>query len=190
MVDIKNLSIIRQSFANTVFTHKVHEMAAERYGRSAFFIKLGNIVIVSLTMLFLVLGAQVDNKIFSYIATGLTIAEIIFLIIQLNFDYDDQASQHKNSALKYMKLRDLYRNLITDVMNSEIAETGIRSRRDDLQDQYQTISDLAPLTNNTDYQNAQRKLNNRVVDGEEFTWSDDEIDRFLPEELRIKQNGK
>ncbi len=186
-MDKKNLSIIRQSFANCVFTHKVQEVAAERSQQKAFYIKIANIVLVSIVLILLFLQTSYPNNIFlSYIAAGITIAEVIFLIIQLTFSFEEQMSEHKSSALKYMELRDYYRLLITDIMTREINNDALIARRDSLQHEYQLISDLAPQTGGADYQEAQIRLNQKgVVEGEEFTWSDDEIDHFLPESLRL-----
>lgn len=125
----------------------------------------------------------------SYFGAGITIAEIIFLIIQLTFGFEQQMIMHKSSALKYMGLRDCYRSLITDIMNENITTESILSKRDLLQHEYQVISDLSPQTKNKEYKEAQKRLNKKgVAAGEEFTWSDDEIDRFLPETLRFKKN--
>jgi len=181
----KNLAIIRQSFANTVFTHKVQEIATERNNSYSFYIKITNIILVSLILVVLILQVVCTNIIFTYIGMALTITEIIFLIIQLTFSFEKQAIAHKNSALKYMGLRDCYKNFITDIMESNIDNHAIQDKRDLLQKKYQVISDLSPQTNNTDYKKAQQKLNKRgTVAGEDFTWSDDEINHFLPESLR------
>ena len=188
-MDIKNLSIIRQSFASTVFTHKVQEVASENQEKNVFIIKIINIVLVSIVLILLIIQASnPENLIFSFIGAGVTVAEIIFLIIQLSFNFEQKVIMHKNSALKYMGLRDAYRSLITDVMNEVIQTNEIVSRRDLLQREYQIISDLAPQTSNKEYSEAQKRLNKRgAVSGEEFTWSDEEIDWFLPESLRLKK---
>lgn len=187
-MDNKNLSIIRQSFANTVFTHKVQEVATEKQEKNVSMIKKVNIFFVLIVLVFLILQvSNPSNLIFSYISAGVTVAEIIFLIIQLSFSFEQRVVMHKNSALKYMALRDSYRSLIVDIMNDRIPEEMIITRRDLLQREYQTISDLAPQTGDEEYLKAQECLNKRGrVDGEEFTWSDEEIDRFLPERLRLK----
>lgn len=186
-MDIKNLSIVRQSFANTVFTHKVQEIAAENQERNIFRVKIANIVFVGLVLVLLVVQAfNPENLLFSYLAAGVTIAEIVFLIIQLSFSFKQRAVMHKNSALKYMGLRDSYRSLIADIMNEDITSEILISKRDLLQREYQIISDLAPQTSSREYEEAQAKLNKRgKVGGEEFTWSDEEIDHFLPENLRL-----
>jgi hypothetical protein len=126
--------------------------------------------------------------IFSYIGIGLTVGDTIFLIIQLSFSFEEKTIQHKSVALKYMGVRDKYRELIADIMNENTSRAEIKARRDELQRQYQVISDLAPQTGRKEYNEAQKRLNKRgIVDGEDFTWSDEEIDRFLPEELRLKK---
>lgn len=185
-MDVKNLSIVRQSFANTVFTHKVQEVAAENAGTLAIKVKIGNIVIVALALTMLLLQlANPSNLVFSYLGSGIAVGEIIFLIVQLTFNFEQIALAHKNSALKYMQLRDKYRALIVDIMN-EREPKEIPSRRDSLQAEYQVISDLAPQTGTREYAEAQQRLHTAGASGgEHYTWSDAEIDQFLPEYLRF-----
>jgi hypothetical protein len=185
----ENLSIIRQSFASTVFTHKVQEIAAEHQEKNVFFIKIINIVLVSIVLILLIIqAAKPEILLFSYISVGITVAEVIFLIIQLTFSFEQRVVMHKNSALKYMGLRDAYRSLIADVMSESVSTDQIIARRDLLQREYQVISDLAPQTGPKEYTEAQKRLNKRgVTQGEEFTWSDEEIDWFLPESLRVQK---
>lgn len=191
-MDTKNLSIVRESFANTVFTHKVQEIAAENQEKNVFNVKIANIILVGITLVLLFLQASDPKSIeFSYIAVGTTIAEIIFLIIQLSFSFEQQAVMHKNAALKYMGLRDSYRALIVDIMNESAATETLIARRDLLQREYQVISDLAPQTGANEYKEAQRRLNRKgVVQGEEFTWSDEEIDHFLPLKIGLHDSKK
>lgn len=185
-MDINNLSIVRQSFANTVFTHKVQEIAAENAGNWAFNIKIINIIIVGLALIMLLLQVGCpSNPIFSYLGSGLAAGEIIFLIVQLAFNFEQISISHKNSALKYMQLRDKYRSLIVDIINEQIQKETITSRRDSLQAEYQVISDLAPQTGEKEYTEAQKRLHTAGASGgEHYTWSDSEIDQYLPEELR------
>lgn len=188
-MDKINLSIIRQTFANAVFTHKVQEVAAEINQKRALYIKIYNIIIVAIVLILLVIqSSSPTERIFSYIGAGVTVGEIIFLIIQLSFNFEQQMILNKNSALKYMQLRDKYILLIADLANEKITNDELISRRNLLQSEYQIISDLAPQTGPEEYKEAQYRLNKKgVVSGEQFTWSDEEIDRFLPENLRLKK---
>lgn len=186
-MDIKNLSIVRQSFANTVFTHKVQEVAAENAGVLALKVKIANIGIVALALIMLLLQvANPSNLVFSYLGSGITAGEIIFLIVQLTFNFEQIALSHKSSALKYMQLRDKYRSLIVDIMNEQVSQDIITDRRNSLQAEYQVISDLAPQTGTKEYTEAQKRLHTAGASGEEhYTWSDAEINQFLPEHLRL-----
>jgi len=189
IMDIENLSIVRQTFANTVFTHKVQEVAAEFNGGNALKVKIANIAIVSAILILMFLQyLYPETVVLSYIASGVSVAEIIFLIIQLTFSFEQQMIMHKNAALKYMGLRDRYRSLIADIMNGSITTESIKKQRDHLQHEYQVISELAPQTDSKEYTATQKRLNKRgTVQGEEFSWSDAEIDHFLPENLRLNK---
>lgn len=191
-MDLINLSIIRQSFAQTVFTHQVQEIAAANKRKKVLFVKIANLIMVSAVLVLFAIQSQTpDELIYSYIGAGLTVAEIIFLLIQLNFNFEAQSLLHKNSALKYMALRDRYRLLIADVMNSRSSKKELLIRRDNLQHEYQSISDLSPNTGKSEFDSAQLALNKEgIVKGEQYTWSDEEIDHFLPEELRLVHNKR
>ncbi len=182
-----NLSIVRQTFANTVFTQKVQEVACEFQEKNSTVVKIINLFLVLIVLTMLVVQAyNPSNLSYSYLGAGITIIEIIFLITQLNFNFEQKAILHKNSALKFMGLRDEYRSLIADIMNNSYSIKEIIIKRDHLQNKYQTICSFSPQTGRKEYQEAQKRLNKRgVVEGEDFTWSDEEIDRFLPKTLRL-----
>ena len=184
-MDIKNLSIVRQSFANTVFTHKVQEVAAENANELALKVKIANIGIVALALVMLLLQvANPSNLVFSYLGSGIAAGEIIFLIIQLTFNFEQVSLTHKNSALKYMQLRDKYRGLIVDIMNEQVPQDKIIDCRNSLQAEYQVISDLAPQTGTKEYAEAQKRLHTAGASGEEhYTWADIEIDQFFPPKI-------
>lgn len=186
-MDIKNLAVVRQSYANTVFTHQVQEEAATSARCKVFWVKTINIILVFIVLVLLVLQTRFPNDIiYAYLGAGLTIAEVGFLIVQLTFDFEGQSLMHKNSALKYMALRDRYRLLITDIMNEQSPKRELIAKRNALQSEYQAISDLAPPTSQKNFEAAQIRLNKRgIVSGEQFTWSDAEIDHFLPEALHL-----
>ncbi len=188
-MDMKNLAVIRQTFAQTVFTHKVQEVATERKERRAKGYKWIHITLVSVVLILLALqAAHLDTPIFSLVGIGVAVAEIVFLIVQLTFNMERQATLHKTYALKYLALRDKYILLIADIMGEKAPRQEIVVRRNALLQEYQNICDLAPQTGSAEYTEAQKRLNDRgAIEGEQFTWSDEEIDRFLPKELRLKK---
>ncbi len=189
-MDKINLATVRQSFAQTVFTHQVQEAACNRRNNDVRKYKIINIVLVASVLGILSFQSiNGPNTFLTYMGASITFVEVVFLFIQLTFNVEQQAIAHKNSALKYMSVRDKYRALISDIMSAELGDQTIRARRDSLQEEYQSISDLSPQTESVDYDLAQLRLGLLAKD-EQFTWSDKEIDRFLPEELRISRKSK
>lgn len=183
-VDRENLAIVRQCFANTVLSHKTHEMAVERKSRRITIFKILNIVVIALVLtIFVVQAMWVNNPILGYIGAGLTAAEIVLLISHLTFGTESDTTAHKNSALKYMSLRDRYKPLVADLMKGTISKDEIEHKRDELLREYQMIADLSLQTSIKDYQKAMKSL--KLTEDDENVWSDKQVDSLLPKELRL-----
>jgi len=185
-MDLKNLAIIRQQFAQCVFNHKIHEKAADRISKYCGYIKISNIIVWCISFLLLILWFISPNiRYLSYIASWIAIFEIMFSFIQKEFPFEDMVQNHKNIAIQYLWLRDKYKNLIADIMNNSIKAEIISERRNQLQEQYQIICSLSPNTAWKDYKNTQLVLLWKEKTDEEFTRSEKEINRFLPNNLHI-----
>lgn len=90
---------------------------------------------------------------------------------------------HKVTAENYKGLRDNFMNLIRLIMTK--ADTcKIEPVLEKYLEEYKMIGKFSPATTGDDYSSAQKKLGLKNQ-GEAFTWSNEEIDRFLPEELRL-----
>lgn len=180
-----NLSVVRQQFAQCVFNHKIHEKASDRLDALQDKIKWVNIIILTSVIVFLILQIKHPNNfLFGSISIAITIFEILFLFIQKEFSIEDRAKEHKKIALQYLGLRDKYKNFVVDIIN-HLESEKIVSKRDLLQDQYQIINSLSPQTTYTDYEKAQLDLLGKTNKDEQFTWSNAEINRFLPKDLHI-----
>ncbi len=182
-----NLSIIRQQFAQCVFTHKVLEKASDRLEKVSTKIKWANVIILTFVVIFLILPIKFPEYSFlNNIAIAITVFEILFIYLQKEFSFEEKAKDYKKFALKFLELRDKYKNFIVDITN-ELNDEEIITKRDFLQEQYHIISSLSPQTEYNDYKEAQLALLGKNISDEEFTWSNEEIDRFLPKNLRLKQ---
>lgn len=180
-----NLATIRHNFANATFGHKVHEMAAERKEQRSTKYKVANVGLIALVLAIFVWQASGGSSpLLSYIGAGVSAGEIVLLIVSLTFNHEPEITSHKNTALKYMNLRDRYRSLIADVIHGEVSDTNATKQRDDLLHEYQVISDLALATTKSDYTRAMDNLQLKP-DGQN-TWSDEQIDSLLPKALRVK----
>lgn len=180
----KNLWVVRQQFAQCVFNHKIYEVATERLEKYSLYINIVNIAIVSLALIFLVIQNYTKEQLYSNIASWITIAEILYLVIQQQFNFWDKIRANKTSALQYLWLRDEYKNFISDIICDKLSKNSIEIRRDSLQAKYQVINQLSQQTNRSDYVETQRRLNTHWENNEDYIWSDEEINQFLPVELR------
>jgi len=185
-MDFKSLAATRFQFAQSVFNHKIQEKAADRkYGYAKWFkfIQLFLTLLVIAVLAIQAIGVNNDAiNVMGIISAGI---EIAFIIIDLTYGFDKQAAVHKSYALKYLELRNKYQALIADIMSTRGVSRANNARRDALDEAYSMLSD-APQTTLDDYEKAQKALGTAGVSGgEQYTWSDKEINKFLTPQLRF-----
>ena len=78
------------------------------------------------------------------------------------------------------KIREQYLSLLTDMSGGSTTAEAARSRRDELLEALAAIYPTAPRTTSEAYKLASGGLK----ENEELTFSDEEIDKFLPGPLR------
>lgn len=190
-MDEKLLAEVRFQFAQSVFNHSIQEMAASRKDRYAKYFVLVQLVLTSSVIIVLALqAAGVKELWINIVGIVSAAADLIFMITDLNFGYSKQAAQHRVAAQKFLSLRGQYLSLITDIMSGSRKKGTLSEKRDSLNEIYRFLSD-SPNANSKDYVAAQKGLNTAGEEnGEQFTWSDAEIDQFLPEQLRLKNRSK
>lgn len=180
-MDENNFEIIKRSLGNVIYSQKTQEMAAIRKSEYTKCIKIGNIFFVG--MVFLALFLQLFNpeeKGFLYAGISVAVLEVLFLIFQLSFNSERDALEHKNTANKLWLMREKHLNLLTDIKNETYVSETISKKRDALTLELSQIYESAPQTNKDDYKKASIALNGN----EKPRADDDEMEHFLPENLR------
>lgn len=187
----KLLATVRFYFAQCVFMNSAHYKAYSRFdNRQNLYRKITNwisgltLVVIVLHIICLQHEYSKTLAIISSCGMVLTGASLMFTMFSKE-DIGEIKSQHKNSAEKYKSLRDGYMLLIEEIMNNGSDEKTLRSKGEEFQKSYSAIGKYAPSTTYEDFQGAQNGLGLGNNTDEEFTWSDEEIDRFLPSSLRI-----
>lgn len=180
MISDTLLMSIRESFGRVVYTHKTHEKQIELLFRSLTLARWIEAILISLaaggaiTVLF---GTgfwfQLITAILASLATAVT-------IYRLSFDPDHLIRDHRKCARHLWLIREKYINLLVDLTDGAIDEEEGRKRRDSLLNELQEVYLDAPDTSPGAYSIAQTALKIK----EEMTFSDEEIDRFLPKPLR------
>ncbi len=187
----KLLATLRFYFAQCVFMNNIHYKAHNRLTKVQN--KYRNITIgisgLTLIAIFLYTIGLEENliqllRVLSYCGMVLTATSLIFTMYSKE-DIGEIKSQHKNIAEEYKILRDNYMLLIEEAMSCTNDEKIIREKGQEFQQMYSSIGKYAPATSYNDYKKAQKGSGLGNNNDEEFTWSDKEIDKFLPVQLRI-----
>ena len=111
---------------------------------------------------------------------------ILMLIVNSyvkDVDPGQDAQKHREAASDIWNVREAYLSLLTDIRDQNFSLIDLRARRDELQSQLHAIYKAAPHTNGKAYSEAQDALQNR----EDLTFTDAEIDAFLPGPLKRKR---
>ena len=103
-----------------------------------------------------------------------------------DYDLGEIAQKHRQAGAELWIVREKYLSLLTDIRTGDVSLESIRARRDALLDELHAVYVGAPSTNFKAYSRAQESLKKL----EDMTFSDEEIDAFLPKELkRISKGG-
>jgi hypothetical protein len=171
---------LRECFGRVVYSHKTHEKCADILIDQLSKIKLAQMILSALTTGGFIMAIASDEK-WGNIA-GVIISTILLIINAYTKDYDlgELAQKHKQSANDLLLIRENYISLITDIRMQETPIEKLQEKRDEILSELSAIYSGAPSTNYKAYKKAQEALKQ----GEDMTFSDDEIDAFLPKELK------
>lgn len=171
---------IRECLGRVVYTHKAHEKMADRCAARLQHLKILQIVISALTasgaLVAVVLGPD-----WAKIATAvLSLLALLLSGYMKGFDPGGTAQKHRDAAARIWPIRESYLSLLTDLKSETLNYGKAAERRDELQEKLSVIYKAAPQTDARAYKDAQKALKFN----EELTFSDEEIDCFLPASLR------
>jgi alpha-beta hydrolase superfamily lysophospholipase len=99
-----------------------------------------------------------------------------------NYDLGELSQKHKQAANDLWLIREKYLSLLIDLTMNEKPIEKLQENRDELIEGLHSIYSGAPSTNLRAYRKAQDALKKY----EDMTFSDEEIDAFLPMELKRK----
>ena len=179
------LATVRESFGRVVYSNKTHEKCADILQERQRRIRLAQIGLSALTTagyVSAILGA--NNRLASVL--GLSLSTILLAINSYLKDYDlgQIAQKHRQAGGDLWLIREHYQSLIADIMMGAAPIEELLERRDDLIERLHEVYKGAPSTMPKAYRAAQNALQNL----EDMTFSDAEIDAFLPKELKKKQD--
>lgn len=171
---------IRECYGRVVYSHKTHEKCADILLIRLSNIKIAQIVLSALStagFISIIFGTEEVGA----IAGGLVSVALLFLNgYTKDYDLGQLAQKHRQAAADLWLIREQYLSLLTDLRSNSGSEDELREKRDHLLTELHALYSGAPSTNFKAYKKAQEALKNL----EDMTFSDEEIDAFLPKSLK------
>lgn len=171
---------IRECYGRVVYSHKTHEKCADILINKHENIKIWQIVVSALVTGGIVSTFFDKGHISSFISVVLSTALLILNTYTKNYDFGELAQKHRQAGSDLWIIREEYLSLLTDIRIGDISIDKIREKRDRLAKELQSVYAGSPSTNYKAYIAAQKALQEL----EDMTFSDSEVDAFLPKELK------
>lgn len=175
-------SQLREMYARAAYTHKTHEKMADRYVARYKRIKTAEIVLSAVTTSSLLLAVLGDSHGGTIVGAALSTVLLGLALYFKEASLGEQAQKHTAVASKLWGIREALLSLLVDMKDGR-AICDIRDARDRLNESMEEIYKAAPRTDSKAYGDAQRALKQ----SEDLFFTDDELDRLLPKDLRTKR---
>lgn len=172
---------IRECYGRIVYTHKTHEKCADILNSRNHIFKCTQVALSVLTtsgiFTFYIFKSVPWIGLVSIVLSAILTAFNLYL---KNYDLGKIAQKHSNAAICIWNIRENYLSLLTDIRAGEIDLKEIRKSRDKLQAELLRVYQGSPRTFDKAYQKASVALK----EIQEMTFSDEELDKFLPKALQ------
>lgn len=176
------LDEVRQNFASAVWTHKIQEKQADIYHEKYKKLETINIVIAALTSCGIVSTIFCDSiwtKIIAAIFSFITVSITAYF---KSFNIKGMEKQNKEYANKFLVIRNRLLHVIFDIYMREKSIEDINSIYVGIMDELNELYISSPSTTQKAVERATEALNVN----KEYTYTDEEIDNFLPPMFRGK----
>ena len=172
-------SQIREIYGRVVYTHKTHEKCADVLKERSDYMKYAEIFLSAATTTSILVVVFADGKAFQLLAALFSTILLGLTLYSKDFHLLAIAEKHKQAALNILEVREKLLSLLVDIRIGNKEITLLQQTRDELNEQLVNTYRGAPKTINKAYQIASKALK----ENEEFKFTDEEIDKFLPQSL-------
>lgn len=171
---------LREAYGRVVYTHKTQEKCADILLERNSQIRAAQIVLSAMTTAGFISVLFGTGSIGALLGGFVSTALLALNFYTKDFDPGAQAQKHRQTASDLWLIREKYESLLVDVRMGEKPIEELQAHRDQLTDELHQIYRSAPSTNDWAYKRAQAALQAH----EDMTFTDAEIDAFLPTELK------
>lgn len=171
---------LRESYGRVVYSHKTHEKCADILLNRMAKIKLSQIILSAITTGGFIAAFLGTGKEGALIGIIISTSLLVLTAYTKNYDLGEIAQKHKQAANDLWLIREKYLPLLIDLTMNEKPIEKLQDIRDTMIEELHTVYSGAPSTTLRAYKKAQVALKKY----EDMTFSDEEIDAFLPKELK------
>ncbi len=171
---------LRECYGRVVYSHKAHEKNADILLTRLSRIKLWQIILSAATTCGLIATVFGAGQIGALVGVLVSTSLLALNAYTKNHDLGELAQKHRQIGANLWVIREKYLSLLTDLRMGEESIERLRVERDNLLEELHTVYSGAPSTTSQVYKTAQEALKRL----EDMTFSDEEIDAFLPKELK------
>lgn len=173
---------LRECYGRVVYTHKTHEKCADLLQNKLSCMKNLQLFLLAITTGSFITTVVGDAKTGAIIGSILSAVLLFLNSYMKDYDLGTIAQKHRQAAGEIWLIREKYLSLLTDLKMGAKSIDEITKERDTLLLELSAIYVGAPSTNYKAYSMAQKALKEL----EDMTFSDEELDKFLPTELKRK----
>jgi hypothetical protein len=174
------LAMARELFGRAVYSHKTHEKERHVWSDKAARMFYVNICLAAATTIFAIISAVLQPRWVMILTALLAAASTSFVLWQSSFDPVGKENRHRTTAKELLCIRE---QLLLLIERCHLATEPISHLQQSLESttrELTAVYKFAPDTSTEAYNVASTALKQ----GGEFTFSDAEIDAFLPTPLR------
>jgi hypothetical protein len=173
------LAMARELYGRAVYSHKTHEKERQIWSDKARLMYWINLGLVSATTVSAVISVALQPRWVLILTALFASATTAFVVWQASFDPVGKENQHRTAAKELLRIREQLLLLIGRCHLGSEQLPILQPHLESICRELGALYKFAPDTSPSAYTQARAALQ-----GGEFTFSDDEIDAFLPTKLR------
>ncbi len=177
-------SQVRSTYGRVIYSHKTHEKCADILNDQAKTFKITEICLSALTTSSILAVILMEEQLIEIAAAIISTILLFLNLYAKEFNLLAIGERHTNTALVLLEIRDQILSLLIDIRIAKKNLNELMIERDGLNQKLVDTYKGAPRTNSKAYNKASQALK----ENEEFTFSDAELNDFLPDYLKNNEN--
>jgi hypothetical protein len=173
---------LRENYGKIVYSHKTQEKCADILSAQNKWIKNIQIILSALITTGLLVRIFKGEEWALIVSTILAAIQFGFTTFLREYNLGETIQKHSTAALELFDVREKYLSLLTDLKANLLTPEAVIAKRNELHEELSKTYKGSPRTFSKAYKEAQKAL--QIND--ELTFTDEEIDKFLPNTLRKK----